>query len=65
MDYGKNFIGGSYPADVSFDGLPPSGAEVQSQAEYGPPNDAYGRSVKKDTSWVYKYFNLFSNFIKK
>lgn len=65
MDYGKTFDVGSYPSDISFDSVPPSGAEIQPHADYGPPHDAYGRSVKKDTSWVYKYFNLFSNFIKK
>lgn len=65
LDYGKTIDGAPYPGDISFDGVPPHGAEVHPQVEYGPTNGGYGRSGKKDTYWVYKYFDLFSNFLKK
>lgn len=56
---------GSYPSDVSFDHLPPSGTgEVSQVPEYDYINHA-GRSVKKESSTIKKYFHLFSNGIKK
>lgn len=60
VEYGKTLDGGAYQSDVTFDQLPPS-AEVHHE-EYGQP---YGRSVKKDTTGIYKYFDLFSKLIKK